>query len=182
MKIWVSSLALAPRIAAQTRASRAVSLLSPGDLFPSFDHLQEDDHHRVHLHDIVEPMDGCVTPARGHVEDLVTFLGGWDPGEMLLIHCWAGISRSTATAFIAACLHNPDADERDVAAALREASPTAYPNPRIVGFADEILGRDGRMRAAAASIGRGEIALEAEPFHIPARFQRRAGAAGEKGR
>ena len=179
MKIWVSSLALAPSIAATSGASRAVSLLSPGDLFPDFNHLDTEDHHRVALHDIVEPLDGHVTRARRHVEDLVEFLGEWNPEKTLLVHCWAGISRSTATAFIAACLHNPDVDERVVATALRDASPTAYPNARIVGFADDILGRGGRMRAAVASIGRGVVALEAEPFHIPARYQRRAGAAGE---
>lgn len=179
MKIWVSSLARAPTIAAQTRPGRAVSLLSPGDRFPRFGHLDDDAHHCVHLHDIVEPLDGHVTPAARHVEDLIEFLNGWDPGEPILVHCWAGISRSTATAFIAACLHNPDADERAIAAALRDASPTAFPNARIVGFADAILGRKGRMTAAAAAIGRGEVVMEAEPFHIPARFQRRAGAAGE---
>lgn len=179
MRIWVSSLARAPEIASRAGARRAVSLLSPGDDFPSFDALHEDDHYTVHLHDITEPLEGYVTPARRHVEDLIEFLGDWNPNGTLLVHCWAGISRSTATAFIAACLHNPDADENEIAAALRDASPTAFPNARIVGYADAILGRNGRMKAAASAIGRGAVALEAEPFYIPARFQRRAGAAGE---
>lgn len=182
MKIWVSSLARAPRIAHRAKAQRAVSLLSPGDEFPAFDGLDDAGHHRVHLHDIVEPQEGFIPPAERHVEDLVGFLREWNPDDALLVHCWAGISRSTATAFIAACLHNPDADEFDIASALREASPTAFPNARIVGFADQLLGRSGRMTAAVRAIGRGEIAMEAEPFHIPARFQRRAGAAGEKER
>ncbi len=179
MKIWVSSLALAPQILGRSRAQRAVSLLSPGDAFPDFEGLDESGRHRVHLHDIVEPQEGFVTPAGRHVEDLIGFLDRWNPDDPLLVHCWAGISRSTATAFIAACLHNPEADETDIAWELRAASPTAFPNARIVGFADEILGRKGRMSAAVRAIGRGEIAMEAEPFHIPARYQRRAGAAGE---
>ena len=170
MRIWVSPLARAPQLVEETEASRAVSLLSPGDLFPTFGRLHADRHHRVHLHDIVEPAEGFVTPAARHVEQLIDFLEGWSPSETLLIHCWAGISRSTATAFIAACMHNPDADEAAIARGLREASPTAFPNARIIGFADAILGRDGRMSAAVRAIGRGEVALEAEPFSIPARY------------
>lgn len=170
MRIWVSPLALAPRMVEETLAARAVSLLSPGDAFPTFDRLAPDRHHRVHLHDIVEPAEGFVTPDARHVEGLVDFLAAWSPDEPLLVHCWAGISRSTATAFIAACLHNPETDEAAVAGALRTASPTAYPNVRIVAFADAILGRNGRMTDAVRMIGRGELANEAQPFSIPARF------------
>lgn len=176
MKIWVSPLVHAPRLVAETRAARAVSLLSPGDDFPAFGRLPADHHHRVHLHDIVEHADGFVAPGARHVETLIAFLSGWSPEDPLLIHCWAGISRSTATAFIAACLHNPDTAETEIARALRDASPTAYPNARIVGFADAVLGRRGRMTEAVRAIGRGEIATEAEPFHIPARFPRGAAA------
>ncbi|MBY0422016.1 MAG: hypothetical protein K2Q06_06900, partial [Parvularculaceae bacterium] len=157
----MSSLAFAPRVAVAAGARRAISLLSPGDVFPRFDHLHDDHHHCVHLHDIVEPIDGHVTPAMRHVEDLVSFLSGWSPSEPLLVHCWAGISRSTATAFIAACLHNPDTDEAAIAAELRKASSTAFPNERIVGFADKLLGRRGRMMSAVRSMGRGEVAVEA---------------------
>lgn len=174
MKIWVSSLALAPRIASRGEVRRAVSLLSPGDGFPTFAHLDDDHHHRVALDDIIEPAADRVTPARGHVEQLISFLSAWSPDDPLLIHCWAGISRSTATAFVAACLHNPETDEAEIAQEIRAASPTAFPNSRIIGFADDILGRRGRMTEAAASIGRGEIAQEAEPFHIPSRFSRSA--------
>ncbi|MGD8355534.1 MAG: tyrosine protein phosphatase, partial [Methyloceanibacter sp.] len=87
----------------------------------------------------------------------------------LLIHCWAGISRSTAGAFVVLCALNPHADEHSLARALRRASPTAYPNRRIVALADIVLGRNGRMSAAVDHIGRGLLAEEGKVFSLPAR-------------
>ncbi len=87
-----------------------------------------------------------------------------------MIHCWAGISRSTASAFITACLHNPKADEEEIAWAIRNASPTASPNARLVGHADALLGRGGRMARAIESIGRGDVSDEAKAFSIPSIF------------
>ena len=58
----------------------------------------------------------------------------------MVIHCFAGVSRSTAAAFIAACALAPKRDEFDVARALRAASPTATPNARLVALADRALG------------------------------------------
>ena len=84
----------------------------------------------------------------------------------MVVHCYAGISRSTAAAFASVCALNPRRDEFAVAQALREASPTAYPNPRIVALADDLLGRDGRMTAAVEAIGRGAIAAEGVPFRL----------------
>lgn len=174
MKIWVSSLALVHDTAREARPSRAVSLLSPGDEFPQIDGIAPDRHHRVHVNDIREPLDGLVTPNGDHVRGLVGFLEGWSGDEPLLVHCWAGISRSTATAFIAACLRNPQADEHEIALALRAASPTAFPNTLIVAHADDILGRRGRMSAAVGAMAEGQPAEEAAPFYIPAAFPARA--------
>ena len=70
---------------------------------------------------------------------LVKFARDWDRKAPLLIHCWAGISRSTAAAFITLCALNPDIEELELARALRRASPTAYPNRLLVALADEAL-------------------------------------------
>lgn len=175
MKIWVSSVARAPEIAKVEKPSHAVSLMSPGDWFPELG-LGDLRHHKIHLHDIREELLDHVAPNGEHVRGLIGFLEEWPREDPLLVHCWAGISRSTATAYVAACLHNPQADEIEIAQALRAASPTAFPNTRIVDFADDILGRKGRMRKAIDSMGRGEVAEEAVPFFIPARF----GSGGDK--
>jgi predicted protein tyrosine phosphatase len=86
----------------------------------------------------------------------------------LVVHCWAGISRSTAAAFAALCAINPDVDEELIARRLREASPTAYPNRLMIRLADAALGRRGRMMQAIEGIGRGVVAVEAVPFALRA--------------
>ena len=82
----------------------------------------------------------------------------------MVVHCYMGISRSTASAYASVCALNPQRDELGIAQALRRASPTATPNIRIVSLADKLLGRDGRMVAAIETIGRGCLAEEAAPF------------------
>ena len=86
---------------------------------------------------------------------LLDFVRGWDRKAPLVVHCYMGISRSTASAFASVCALNPHRDETSIAQALRRASPTATPNIRIVSLADKLLGRKGRMIAAIENIGRG---------------------------
>jgi predicted protein tyrosine phosphatase len=84
----------------------------------------------------------------------------------MVVHCFAGISRSTAGAFVAACAINPDRDEREIAQAIRNASSTAQPNARIVSIADRLLKRHGRMVRAVETLGPAEIASEGIPFRL----------------
>ena len=84
----------------------------------------------------------------------------------MVVHCFAGISRSTGAAFTAACALNPKRDEAEIARAIRSASPTAQPNARIVGIADRLLNRNGRMVRAVEALGPGPIASEGEPFRL----------------
>ena len=177
MKIWVSSLRDVHDAHAKAKPAQIVSLLSPGSDFPDFEGYGEDRHMRVAMHDILEEVDGHDAPGERHVSEIIKFLGGWSADQPLLVHCWAGMSRSTATALIAACMHNPDTDEEEIGKSLGAASPTAYPNTRLVGIADQIMGRDGRMVRAAAKLRGDEARLaeiyrtqESVPFFIPARF------------
>src|SRR5262249_43235110 len=97
----------------------------------------------------------------------IEFVRGWDHrAAPMVVHCWAGISRSTAAAFVSVCALRPERNERDIAWAIRKASPTATPNTRIVTLADAMLGRNGRMVAAIESIGRGAMAEEGVPFRL----------------
>jgi predicted protein tyrosine phosphatase len=170
MSIWISSLALAPKLAEKHRPARIVSLLSPYDSFPVFDGFGPDRHLHVPIHDISQDIGEWRAPDVSDAESLIRFVETWDRKAPILIHCWAGISRSTASAFITACVHNPGVDEDEIAQALRSASATAFPNPRLVSHADAVLGRNGRMSRAIAGIGRGMIADEARPFFIPSAY------------
>jgi len=79
----------------------------------------------------------------------------------LLVHCHAGVSRSTAaTALILAQAH-PDRPARDVFDAVSRLRPRAWPNLRILEFGDELLGRGGEIVAAAGPVYR--RVLDREP-------------------
>jgi predicted protein tyrosine phosphatase len=127
-------------------------------------------HLRLAMNDISEPQPGMVSPSDDHVSELLDFVIAWDRQLPMLIHCWAGISRSTAAAFVTLCALNPEAGERQIAQVLRTASPTATPNRRLVHLADHLLGRDGRMVRAIDEIGRGETSMEGALFRLPARM------------
>jgi predicted protein tyrosine phosphatase len=128
--------------------------------------IERTNHLVIDVDDICDPLEGCTLPDVHHIETLLDFAQRWDRASPLVIHCWAGISRSTAAAFAAACARSPDRDEVEIALALRAASPTATPNGRIVALADALLGRGGRMLRAADRIGRGLPAMEGTPFTL----------------
>ena len=150
----------------QTGALHIVTMLKDTDRVERPDHILESNHLILGMDDITSEMDGYVTPCEEHVGRLLSFVRGWDRARPLVVHCYAGISRSTAGAYVAACALNAERSELTIARELRGASTTATPNARIVSLADRMLGRDGRMVAAIESIGRGIVAYEAEPFRL----------------
>lgn len=167
--IFVSPLDQVETTVSDARVSHLITLINgetPIDTPPS---IGKERHLRLSMNDISEPQDGLVVPSENHVADLIRFALAWDRQAPLLIHCWAGISRSTAGAFISLCALNPGVDEHALARALRRASPTAYPNRRLVALADNVLGRSGRMTAAVEHIGRGQLAEQGQVFSLPAR-------------
>lgn len=118
------------------------------------------------FNDIVEKLPGFIPPEKIHVEKLIAFVREWHRETPMVIHCWMGVSRSTAGAYISQCALMPDANERDLAQDLRAKSPEATPNIRLVQFADEILQRSGRMVHAIEEIGRGAETFEGVPFSL----------------
>ena len=146
------------------QVSHVVSLLGPDTPHRSFEGVHGERHLKLTFHDIAEAMAGYTEPRAADAERMVGFLQGWQREQPMLIHCWAGISRSTAAAFTAMCLFRPKDDEEQLALELRRASASATPNRLIVKYADAILGRGGRMVKAVDAIGRGEDASEGVPF------------------
>ena len=164
--IHVCSLSRLQETVEDTGARHVVSLLGDEDRVERPNAIAPENHLWLRLHDISAPLDGYIVPGEEHVAALIGFVRGWDRRASLVVHCFAGISRSTASAFTAVCALNPERGEDDIAQALRRASPTATPNTRIVSLADRLLGRGGRMIAAIETIGRGVLAAEAKPFRL----------------
>ena len=164
--IHVCSLARLHGTVNETGARHIVTLLRIVDRVQRPASVTAANHLILGMDDITVEMDGYVHPAEEHVSELVRFVQGWDRKAPMVIHCYAGISRSTAGAFVAACALNPKRDEATIARAIRDGSPTATPNIRIVTLADRILGRGGRMIGAVEAIGPGHAALEGHPFRL----------------
>lgn len=168
--IHVCSLDRLRKTVERERASHIITLLHDNALALTPPSIAPANHLRLSLHDIASPRLGMVHPGAEHVERILAFVQTWDRSGPMVVHCLAGISRSTATAFITACALNPQADEARIALHLRDLSPTASPNLLLVEHADALLGRQGRMIEAVEAIGYGEPAYEGWPFSLPSEW------------
>lgn len=164
--IHVCSLAALPEIVRLTRASHVLTVMGKIDQVQRPESILEANHLKVAVDDITEPMEGFVTPSDEHVEQVLNFVRSWDRAAPLVIHCYAGVSRSTASAFAAACALNPHREEIAIARQIRAASPIASPNRLIVSLADKALGREGRMLRALDAIGPASMMVEGQPFRV----------------
>ncbi len=168
-RIHVCPLSKLPETVRATGAQSLVTLIDKGTPVRRPAGIAAEEHLVIVLSDIVADLEGHTLPAKSHVEKLLAFARRWDQAAPLLIHCFAGVSRSTAAAFIAACALRPLRFEAEIADAVRASSPTATPNARLVAIADTLLGRNGRMIAAVEKIGRGSFCFEGAPFALELR-------------
>ena len=147
-------------------ATHLMTLMKVGTAIARPAGIPEGRHCVVEVSDIVAPMEGHLPPGEAHVRAVLDFVAAWPREKPMVIHCYAGISRSTAAAYVAACALRPDWDEAELAQDVRRLAPSATPNRLFVEIADRLLGREGRMSAAVSGIGRGAEAFEGTPFHL----------------
>jgi predicted protein tyrosine phosphatase len=122
-------------------------------------------HRRIALrfHDIIDPMPGRILPTRDDVIRLLAF--GRELSEAdachLLVHCHAGVSRSTAATALILAQARPERPAREVLGAVSRIRPRAWPNLRILEFGDDLLGRRGEFATAVGAVYR--RVLDREP-------------------
>jgi len=164
-RLLISSYAALPDAIRRHQPSHLLTLMdehvpTPVEIFP-------DRHHRVRVHDIVEAAEGAIAPEPGHIEGLVTFARTWTREAPFLVHCWAGISRSTAAAYILLCDIRGPGQEAAIARELRALAPHAQPNRLMIRHADRFLGREGRMIASVEAMGEARVVWETEVVEVP---------------
>src|SRR4029077_19991547 len=123
-------------------------------------------HRRLILrfHDVIEPQPDQIAPTREDVERLLVF--GREVSETteahLLVHCHAGVSRSTAAAALILMQANPEWPASAALDAVAAIRPRAWPNLLILEIGDALLGRNGEIAAAAGAIYRRVLARDPE--------------------
>ena len=149
--IHVCSLARLHATVENTGARHVVSLLSDEAPIERPSAIVEKNHLWLRMHDISAPLDGYILPHEEHVAHLISFVRRWDRRTPLVVHCYAGISRSTASAFTTVCALNPHRDERSIAA---QAAPSGRSRRRMgapSGMLAFILSRGPRKEHGLAA-------------------------------
>lgn len=166
--IVVSPLARIAEMAVRHKAREMISLLAANQDFHRPAVIGADRHLKLAMNDITFAGTGdLIAPQEVHVARIIDFARDWDQSAPLVVHCWMGVSRSPAAAMIASLAVAPDDDDDALAKRLREASPFATPNMRLVEIGDEMLQRGGRFAKAVKGLGRGADADGNTPFTLP---------------
>lgn len=155
-----------PEVVELLGASHLVSILNAHLMPATPDAIAPQHHLKIAVDYIAAKQAGAQHPSAVHLARLIEFVHSWDRRAPLLIHCFAGLTRSPAAAYIALCALNPDTPELLIAHRLRQASETAAPNRLLAAVADRMLGRNGRLAAALDTIGPGSPAAEGRPFAL----------------
>jgi predicted protein tyrosine phosphatase len=167
-RIHVCALRLVPEAIRTTGARHLLSIINHHAIPETPAGIPGSQHAKISVNDIDRPLPGLIHPAAEHCEAVIRFSRAWNGSGPLIVHCLAGISRSTAAAFISLCDLNPDVPELVVARRIRAVSPTASPNTLLVAVADDLLGRGGKMVDAVMALGAAQPAPEGVPFSLPA--------------
>ena len=151
--------------------SHVLSILDPEEPPPkSIAAFNADRWLDLRFHDVIEPDPGFVLVKARHVEQLLEFGGeamASGPGAHLLIHCHAGVSRSTAAAILCLIQAYPSRSAYQALGDVVCIRPGAWPNLRVLELGDDALGRHGEIIAAAGPLYR--RALDAHPnlsYHL----------------
>jgi predicted protein tyrosine phosphatase len=145
--------------------THVLSILGPNGLDPP--QFAEFAPHRrlvLRFHDVIEPLPNQIAPTRTDVERLLVFGRevGETPDAHLLVHCHAGVSRSTAAAALIMMQANPEWPASAALEAVAALRPRAWPNLLILKFGDTLLGRNGEIVAAVGAIYRRVLARDPE--------------------
>ncbi|HJM90409.1 MAG: dual specificity protein phosphatase family protein [Alphaproteobacteria bacterium] len=152
--LFISSWRTMEARAVELGATHILSLLGIEGVPDTPDGMDPARHLHIEVDDVPASFAGDIAPTFEHVTELLDFSTAWDRQGPMIVHCYAGVSRSTAAALTILCQYNPGR-EMEAAQALRRAAPHAKPNRRIIAIADRLLGSDNRLVEAVDAIGQG---------------------------
>jgi predicted protein tyrosine phosphatase len=140
-------------------ASHVLSILDPDFPVPeAFGTFGEHKKLELRFEDIIEELPGRLPPQPGHVEQILAFgrdlLAEERSDAQLLVHCHAGISRSTASMALLLAQVLPDQPAETVLALVHRIREKAWPNLRMIEIGDAMLRRRGSLIEASHALYR----------------------------
>ncbi len=140
---------------ATSGVSHVLSILDPDWPVPeAFGAFGEHAKLELRFHDVIEPTRDVTAPGEADVRAILAF--GRDlqaeAASRLLVHCHAGISRSTASMALILAQAQPSLPAEALMQGILGIREKAWPNLRILEIGDAMLGRDGTLPAAAAAL------------------------------
>ena len=118
--------------------TKAIGIVDPGaDVVPT------EKYHIERCHDIREDLEPWITPQKEQFQRILDFSKDFIDDDKVMVHCSAGISRSTAVGIMILIQHG--FTEEEAFAKIYSVRPHMYPNSLILIYADELLGRDGKL-------------------------------------
>jgi predicted protein tyrosine phosphatase len=171
-RLYVCPLQHVEKTVAETGAECLVSVLDAADIPPTPQSIAPHCHFKIAT-DVELPCNlKTLNPETLRpLQNLVAFARAWSQSAPIVVHCKAGLSRSTAAAFAILCALNETTIEEAIAQTMRHNSAQADPDALITAFADKVLVRDGRMRRAIANMSEAMPAETGTPFSMPTRIQ-----------
>ena len=147
------------------RVTHVLSILDPEWPVPeAFGSYGEHRKLELRFNDVIEETPGEIAPQPEQVSRLLAF--GRDlaaePDAHLLVHCHAGVSRSTAAMLLMLAQAQPERSAESIAAEILHIRGKAWPNLRIVELGDAELGRGGALSAAVIGLYREQLARRPE--------------------
>jgi len=147
----------------ETGVSHVLSILDPDWPVPeAFGAFGEHRKLELRFHDIIEDRPEAIAPRQDHVVELLAFgrdlLAEPSADAHLLVHCHAGISRSTASLALILAQALPDSPGEQILGEILRIREKAWPNLRILEMGDALLSRRGELVAAATGIYRAQLA------------------------
>lgn len=147
-------------------ATHVLSILDPAEPVPdAFESYGAHAKLELRFDDIIQDTAGLIAPQTADVRQILAFgqdlLADTRQDASLLIHCHAGISRSTAAMTLILAQALPDHSAASIISIVHGIREKAWPNLRIIELGDAMLGWQGSLIAAAADLY--QLQLEKRP-------------------
>ncbi len=146
----------------EAAATHVLSILDPEYPVPeAFGQYGEHERLELRFHDIIDPTPGMILPQPEDVGAILSFgrslASEPQPLSRLIVHCHAGISRSTASMALILAQAMPEQSAEAILGIVYGIRDKAWPNLRIIEIGDRMLGRDGSLVDAAYALYRLQI-------------------------